>query len=296
MMRTEIKKLKDLFICDDKDAKYIAAKDILGTREDGTYNSYDGELLYWAWKLVSSVSKEMEQDLMFERFYKHNEERYEKYIVPFMKKINPAEFYMGSDSRSRLKYCGECPKHKVNLLPFFVGITSVTQQMYKQYDKSYLVDTEANMPATNLNWYDATMYSKWVGCRLLTEAEWEYACKSDSLELWCCPEEDLDKYAWYSENSDGVIHPVQQTKPNQFGIFDMHGNVWEWCADSYDENYYLTSPGESPLNNQDKNEKVCRGGSIHAFVDMCRASFRYYENAEFKAYDLGFRLAKSINK
>ena len=150
------------------------------------------------------------------------------------------------------------------------------------------------MPARNVSWYDAVMFCKWINCRLLTEAEWEYASKGDSNGLWCCEkEEDISQYGWFSESSDGYVHPIGLLKPNSNGLYDIHGNVWEWCQDSYDEHYYEKTGSKNPVNDTDDLEKVCRGGSIHAFSEMCRCAFRDYEPANFKAYDIGFRVARN---
>ncbi len=202
---------------------------------------------------------------------------------------------MGSDSDARMKYCGEEPKHEVELSSFLVSETVISSKIYKQYDPNTEIVENGNMPASNLSWYDAVMFSKWVNCRLLTESEWEYASRGDSKGDWCCEqEEDLSKYAWYSENSNGYIHEIGILEPNSYGLFDMHGNVWEWCEDSYEVDYYARSPILSPLNNNNTLKKVCRGGSIHAFSEMCRCAFRNYESIDFCATDVGMRLAKNI--
>lgn len=80
--------------------------------------------------------------------------------------------------------------------------------------------------------------------------------------LWCCEkEEDISQYGWFSESSDGYVHPIGLLKPNSNGLYDIHGNVWEWCQDSYDEHYYEKTGSKNPVNDTDDLEKVCRGGS-----------------------------------
>ena len=84
-------------------------------------------------------------------------------------------------------------------------------------------------------------------------------------------------------------------KPNQFGLYDMHGNIWEWCFDSYSEDYYSESPCENPVNQNNEPNKVTRGGGYHGFSEMCRGAFRHNEPPNYYAYDIGCRLAKTVS-
>lgn len=286
---------KGLSLSKDLDYIYSNVKDIFEYNVDGTPKVVDGEILYWAYKALEHTTKEMENELMYKRFYHNSHERYEEYVQKDMIKIEKGAFLMGTASDAKIKYCGEEPQHKVTLDTYCVSNTLVSEDLYSKYNPFYeKQDTTNDMPANNVSWYDAVMFSKWIDCRLLTEAEWEYASKSNSTNLWCCEkEEDLKKYGWYSENSDGYIHPLKKLLPNSNGLYDLHGNVWEWCQDSYEEEYYSKSPSNNPVNTKDILDKVCKGGSIHAFSEMCRCSFRDYEPANFKAIDIGFRLARN---
>jgi formylglycine-generating enzyme required for sulfatase activity len=202
---------------------------------------------------------------------------------------------MGTEATTNDTYLGEVPKHNVSLSPFYASKITITKEIYKQYDPTYDNEFEQDMPAINVTWYDAAMFCLWLGCRLLTEAEWEYICRAGSPGNWCCRNEDeLKQYAWYSENSHGMLHATAQLEPNQFGFYDLHGNVWEWCTDNYDEQYYAISPTDNPINTNENRNKVCRGGSYQAFSEMCRSALRYHEPAHFYSQDTGFRIAKSI--
>lgn len=277
--------------CKFDNEKKVIIEDILGKHNVRN----NGELLYKTYLLAKTISTEYANIVMETIFAPNRHERYEKYIKPMMKEIDSATFFMGSDKDDSVAYCGETPKHKINLSSYMVSKIPVTEKLYRLYDSTHSISDEKDMPVTNVTWYDAYMYSYWMGSRLLTEAEWEYACRSKSESHWCCAEDKLNDFAWYSENSNGEVHSVAEKKSNDFGLFDMHGNVWEWCADSYEEDFYENSKSDNPCNEIVSKYKVCRGGSIHAFSEMCRNEFRSYETAAFNAYDLGIRLAKDVN-
>ena len=268
--------------------KLITIKEIFS---DPKYHE-NGELLYSMLVIANSISTSIANELMEDTFAKGRNERYKKFVEPHMKCIEDVTFEMGNNDA--MSYCGEGPKHKVMLSKYLISEIPVTENLYHLYNQSYSVEKDSNKPVTMITWYDAYMFSYWMGARLLTEAEWEYASSSNNNDHWCCAENELIQYAWFSENSNGEIHPIAEKKANKFGLFDMHGNVWEWCLDSYDTDYYSKAALKNPCNKEDSEIKVCRGGSIHAFPEMCRKEFRSYEIASFKAYDLGMRLAKDI--
>lgn len=265
---------------------------VMGFDNDNKPNVYDGEILYKCYKSLKKLKNEEANHLIYERLIKGSGNRYENYIKKYMIKIENHDFNMGSNNDNELAYIGEFPKHKVHLNEFKISSIVVTNELYRKFNPNYIFNNNSKCPAVDLNWYDAYIFALWVGCRLPTEAEWELASgKLDDSE-WCCLEKDLKNYAWYSENSNGYVHKVKELEKNKNGLYDMLGNVWEWVLDSYEENYYERSPKNNPLNTVENGYKVCRGGSIQAFSEMCRPSFRYYECANYKASDLGFRLVK----
>ncbi len=137
------------------------------------------------------------------------------------------------------------------------------------------------------------------GYRLPTEAEWEYACRagSDTDYSFGNDARRLADFAWFADNSAKKTHPVGQKKPNPWGLFDMHGNVAEWCHDVYGKDYYQTSPENNPPGPADGKEYVLRGGSWKSAAEVLRSSYRLGESPGFSdaclARDaIGFRCAR----
>jgi formylglycine-generating enzyme required for sulfatase activity len=130
------------------------------------------------------------------------------------------------------------------------------------------------------------------GYRLPTEAEWEYACRAGTQARFCFGDDEssLDAYAWYEDNSGDETHPVGQKRPNTFGLYDMHGNVWEWCSDWYDEDYYSSSPAVDPQGPSSGSSHVLRSGSWSDDPCDCRSAVRNWITPVFRDYPRGFRI------
>jgi formylglycine-generating enzyme required for sulfatase activity len=127
--------------------------------------------------------------------------------------------------------------------------------------------------------------------RLPTEAEWEYACRAGTISKWCSGDEEavLEEYAWLKTNSDNVPHPVGQKKPNAFGVYDMHGNVWEWCLDCFSLEYYRQSPPVDPPGARE-GVRVMRGGPFNVYPLSCRSAFRHAGAPAVRDGVTGFRV------
>jgi formylglycine-generating enzyme required for sulfatase activity len=192
----------------------------------------------------------------------------------------------------------------VQVRPFRIAKIPVTRELYESLLASSCVPGAMNdEPAVDVSWLDAIRYcnslsrrcglreyyatnddgdverdSQSDGYRLPTEAEWEYACRAGSNDVRYG---ELDAIAWYQENSAGGVHTVGMKEPNAWGLYDMIGNVWEWCWDLYDADVY------GPY-------RVFRGGGWSDPATACRASCRRKSHPTFKIDDLGFRLARSI--
>ena len=160
--------------------------------------------------------------------------------------------------------------------------------------------SEYNHPVIHVSWNDATEYCKWLSkktgknFRLPTEAEWEYAASGSnkSRGYTYAGSNDLDEVAWYEFNSGSKTHPVGQKEPNELGLYDMSGNVWEWCNDWYDPDYYKNSPGNNPKGPSSGSYRVLRGGSWGNVRQGCRVANRGRSNPSNQLSGLGFRLAQ----
>ena len=185
--------------------------------------------------------------------------------------IRAGRFLMGSPVRETGRESIEGPQHMVTITkPFHMGVCEVTQEQYQAVMESNPSHSKgAHKPVERVSWEEAAAFCRKLSqktgrmVRLPTEAEWEYACRAGSTTRFSFGHSDakLGEFAWHSGNSGNETHPVGQKKPNAFGLFDMHGNVWEWCADWYGAGYYASSESTDPKGPSAGGERVHRGGS-----------------------------------
>ena len=215
-----------------------------------------------------------------------------KKIEQNMLKVPKGIFSMGNDGFEDYEYMGERPIHKVEMDSFEISTIPITMEMYNLFDANYIVVSK-EFPVVNITWDDALDFCTWLGLDLPTEAEWEYACKMGQ-QLKPNSDKDLANTAWYSHNSESKLHRVSTLNPDGLGLYDMLGNVWEWCKDSYNKDFYVISEVKNPICLETGKYKVCRGGSFYSFSEMCRSNFRWKEPKDFWAKDLGFRVVRRI--
>jgi formylglycine-generating enzyme required for sulfatase activity len=163
--------------------------------------------------------------------------------------------------------------HQVTITrTFWIGQTEVTQEAFRRVTATNPSAFNGDrLPVDSVNWSDAQAYCKAVGMRLPTEAEWEYAARAGNPSVRYG---DLNFVSWYNANSDGKTHPVGQKRPNDFGLYDMLGNVFEWASDWYSPSYYASSPASDPQGPAEGRYRVLRGGSRQHNAMNSRASHR----------------------
>jgi sulfatase modifying factor 1 len=251
-------------------------------------------------------------------------------IVPEMVLVEAGSFQMGSTSGRP----NEQPVHSVHITrPFYVAKYAMT---FEEYDL-FCDDTigiprpkdrgwgRRGHPLSGVNWYDAVKYCNWLsekegltpcyevkgkltqcdlsanGYRLPTEAEWEYAArgghKSQGYEY--AGSNNVDDVGWYEGNSGGQTHPVGQKQPNELGLYDMSGNMWEWCWDWYGKDYYASSPASDPTGPSSGTgvyiadaDRARRGGSYREKAVYLRVAFRGADGATYRG-DSTFRLVRT---
>jgi len=212
-------------------------------------------------------------------------------------KIPSGEFMMGSENGDH----DETPVHRVVISQdFWMGIHEVTQAQYiavmGMNPSKFKGD---DLPVETVSWNKARDFCLKLSqaedrlYRLPTEAEWEYACRAGSTTAYCFGDDNsaLGSYAWHNGNYSGRTHSVGQKLSNIFGLFDMHGNVLEWCRDRYAETYYVASPLVDP-NGPDASSRrvVARGGCYRDNPSSCRSAYRGVGMPRHMHFSCGFRV------
>jgi formylglycine-generating enzyme required for sulfatase activity len=218
--------------------------------------------------------------------------------------IEGGTFSMGSNESSEEK-----PIHSVALSSFKMGKYEVTVAQYKAYCK----DSGTQMPKApswgwkdthpmvNINFDDANAYCNWMSektgkdYRLPTEAEWEFAARggNNSNNYTYSGSNDLEQVGWSTDNSGGSTQACGRKSPNELGLYDMSGNVSEWCKDWYDPSYYSNSPSSNPRGPSYGFERVLRGCSWYYLYSNCRVAYRYNYPPSYRFDHCGFRVVLS---
>lgn len=153
-------------------------------------------------------------------------------------------------------------------------------------------------PVVNVSWNDATAFCHWLSEKqgteylLPSESQWEYACRAGTATAWYSGDNErtLAKYAWFAKNSRARAHPVAKLEPNAWGLYDMHGNVWEWCADAWAADYYAQSPFDDPRGSTSGTRHILRGGHWALDASRCRSANRSHSAPDYRHNGLGFRV------
>ena len=221
--------------------------------------------------------------------------------------IPSGTFTMGSPTDELGRNLDEI-QHQVTITKgFYMQTTEVTQGQWKAVmdnNPSYFLNCGDDCPVENVSWYDVQEFIRRLNnldgtkkYRLPSEAEWEYACRAGSKtslangnikEGNCCYDSNLDAMGWYVSNSDGGTHPVARKKPNDWGLYDMHGNVWEWCQD-WERKYPFINVTDA-TGPQRGWFKIRRGGGWNEYPRFCRSAYRSRFNPDEVDSHIGFRL------
>ncbi len=184
------------------------------------------------------------------------------------------------------------PAHTVSLSPFSISKYEITQKEWTEVMNSNPSQFKGeNLPVENVSWNDCHEFilklNEITGknYRLPTEAEWEFIAQSGGNNDW-------DNFCWYNENSRGTTHPIGTKSPNSLGVYDIMGNVSEWCNDWYEKDYYTRSPKSNPTGAVTGNERVYRGLNFDNSISLANTlDVRYHKDPNYKHPTLGFRLA-----
>ncbi|WP_341526902.1 bifunctional serine/threonine-protein kinase/formylglycine-generating enzyme family protein [Nostoc sp. UHCC 0302] len=238
-----------------------------------------------------------------------------------MVSIPGGQFLMGSPDDEPERFDSESPQHPVKVRPFFMGKFPVTQAQWRTVAMLPLINRHlepdpahvkgATRPVEQVSWDDAVEFcarlSQKTGrdYRLPSEAEWEYACRAKTTNPFHFGDTITPSLANYNHNSvssggfQGTNHwqtsPVGCFPPNAFGLYDMHGNVWEWCADHWHDNYQgAPLDGSAWLSNEENQSRLIRGGSWKSSARLCRSAYRSWNPQDGRGNLLGFRVAVSL--
>jgi formylglycine-generating enzyme required for sulfatase activity len=236
--------------------------------------------------------------------------------------IPSGKFMMGSPESEHDRYEHESPQHTVTVQPFFISKYPVTQDQWRTIASTSPIERELNpnpssfkgddnRPVENVSWEEAVEFCQRLSLktgrdyRLATEAEWEYACRAETNTPFHFGETITSKLASYDSNriylnerkgkNQQTPMPVGNFPPNAFGLYDMHGNVWEWCLDHWHDNYQdAPIDGSAWISSDNNARRVLRGGSWDLNPCNCRSATRSYDTPDFRSYTFGFRVVCEI--
>jgi formylglycine-generating enzyme required for sulfatase activity len=230
---------------------------------------------------------------------------------PEMVLVPDSSFVMGSPASEAGREMDESPLRRVTVPAFAVGKYEVTWAEWERCVSaggcaSLMADGfgGGTRPVTNVSWNEAVAYTTWLSnkaghtYRLLSEAEWEYAARAESSGRWSFGDNEaaLGSYAWFSSNAASATQAVGMKMANAFGLYDMHGNVWEWVQDCYAKNYSDGQPSNgSAYQDGSCSSRVIRGGSWRGYPQLLRSADRVRYGPTFRDVEIGFRVARTLS-
>lgn len=202
----------------------------------------------------------------------------------------PGTFKMGSPE-SEVGRCKDETSHTVTLTKgFWMMESEVTQKQWEAVMGSNSNPSHNrgdDLPVEMVTWFDCKEFCRRTNLQLPTEAQWEYACRAGSTGPYAGK---LEQLSWFQSNSNDTTHPVRNKKPNKWGLYDMHGLLWEWCEDWYSS--YPSGSVTDPTGPENGSDKVRRGGGKGAKAETCRSAQRRYEHPQKRQIHIGFRCVK----
>ena len=227
--------------------------------------------------------------------------------------IPKGTFMMGSPESEEGRYKDDETQHEVTISKdYYLGVYEVTQAQYEKvmgknpshFQGAIVGNENADLPVDRVSWEDAVEFCKKLSdlpeekkagrvYRLPTEAQWEYACRAGSKTAYSFDDEEglLPEYGWFNRNSSRRTHTVGLLEPNAWSLYDMHGNVWEWCSDWYEE--YPKGAVSDPTGPKEGSIRVFRGGSGFNVAAICLSAIRGRSAPSLRNNNIGFRLALS---
>jgi formylglycine-generating enzyme required for sulfatase activity len=208
----------------------------------------------------------------------------------------------GSFEMGESRYDDERPVRRVKISTgYLLGKYEVTEGQWRAVMGAQSSEStgDDDLPVAQVSWEDCQEFVRRLnaktggGWRLPTEAEWEYACRAGTNGDYAG---ELDRMGWYDANSGETRRPVGRKQPNAWGLYDMHGNVWEWCQDWYDASYYDRSPRVDPQGPASGASRVYRGGCWYGTADNCRSAVRSGYAPSLRVDTVGLRLARDTQQ
>jgi formylglycine-generating enzyme required for sulfatase activity len=228
--------------------------------------------------------------------------------------IDAGKFMMGSAETQPGRDDDEGPVHEVTISkPFYMGVCGVTQAQWRAvmgtapWDGKADAKSDPNNAASYISWDDSSAFCKAMSKKfrktvsLPTEAQREYACRAGTKTAYYFGDDPvkLGDHAWFHDNADGkdekYAHPAGKKKPNPWGLYDMHGNVYEWCLDTYVKDFYANSPGVDPVCTAKADVRVIRGGSWRWLKQHTRSANRVRNKHSRRHYDYGLRVIVKLD-
>jgi len=223
--------------------------------------------------------------------------------------VPAGEFFMGSPETEAGRQADESPLHTVLLeKPFYLGKYEVTREQWYEVmgtagEMEDPLPGDPELPVAEVSWDDVQEFVKKLNAmegtdkyRLPSEAEWEYACRAGSSTKYSFgdAESEMVKYAWFGKSQGSAPHPVGQKAPNAWGLYDMHGNVWEWVRDSWHNDYNAAPSDGKAWESGEFSHRIARGGSLTGSAESCRAANRAWFGSDVRNADMGFRLLMEV--